>query len=138
MALLTPDLTLDAEASGGGSGRIEFDMAFSFETNMRLARLEFYVDYPSDFMEFRSSSGKGWTMDDSVAGYAKLTIDPGVESIAVPAHTVETQQGLISAGTQRVIVYTEKPTAVGENGIYADVFTGSAVITVLGRDETRQ
>ena len=44
---------------------MDFDMIFDIETSAPLKQIEFYVDYPSDFMEFISTSGDGWSLNNS-------------------------------------------------------------------------
>jgi hypothetical protein len=47
---------------------IIFDLIFTIETNIALKKIEFYIDYPSDYIEFININnsnmvfGKNWTL----------------------------------------------------------------------------
>jgi len=58
------NVELDAESSGGEGSKMAFDVMFDIETSAPLKQIEFYVDYPSDFMEFTSTAGDGWSLNN--------------------------------------------------------------------------
>ena len=64
-AVRVGDVSLDVSAPGGEGGRMAFDVVFGVEASAPLKQVEFYLDYPSELMEFTASSGGGWTLDDS-------------------------------------------------------------------------
>ena len=43
---------------------MDFDLAFDIETSAPLKQIELYIDYPSDFMEFTSAAGDGWSLNN--------------------------------------------------------------------------
>ena len=110
---------------------MDFDMIFDIETSAPLKQIEFYVDYPSDFMEFTSTSGDGWSLNNSQPGYAKLTIDASTRFVSIPARTTHTKGELAGMGDQSVMVYVDEPVIVGENGLYADLATSAGRIKVF-------
>ena len=77
---------------------MDFDMIFDIETSAPLKQIEFYVDYPSDFMEFTSTSGDGWSLNNSQPGYVKLTMDASTRFVSIPARTMHTKGELASMG----------------------------------------
>lgn len=108
-----------------------FDLMFDIETSAPLKQIEFYVDYPSDFMEFTSTSGDGWSLNNGQPGYAKLTVDASARFMSIPARTTHTKGELAGMGDQSVMVYVDEPVIVGENGLYADLTTTPGRINVF-------
>lgn len=108
-----------------------FDLMFDIETSAPLKQIEFYVDYPSDFMEFTSTSGDGWSLNNGQPGYAKLTVDVSARFMSIPARTTHTKGELAGMGDQSVMVYVDEPVIVGENGLYADLKTTAGRINVF-------
>ena len=58
------NVKLDAESSGGEGSKMAFNLMFDIETSAPLKQIEFYVDYPSDFMKFTSMVGDGWSLNN--------------------------------------------------------------------------
>ena len=77
---------------------MDFDMIFDIETSAPLKQIEFYVDYPSDFMEFTSMSGDGWSLNNGQPGYAKLTVDASARFMSIPARTTHMKGELAGMG----------------------------------------
>lgn len=49
-------------------------------------------------MEFTSTSGDGWSLNNSQPGYVKLTIDASTRFVSIPARTMHTKGELASMG----------------------------------------
>ena len=58
------DVKLDAESSGGEGSMMAFDVMLDIEASAPLKQIELYIDYPSDFMEFTSTAGDGWSLNN--------------------------------------------------------------------------
>ena len=58
------DVKLDAESSGGEGSKMAFDVMLDIEASAPLKQIELYIDYPSDFMEFTSTAGDGWSLNN--------------------------------------------------------------------------
>lgn len=128
------NVELDAKSSGGGDSRMQFDVLFGIQTSAPLKQMEFYVDYPSDFMEFTDTSGDGWSLDDDQTGYAKLTVDASARFISIPARTIHTKGQLAGIGRQNVMIYIDEPAVIGENGLPAELQTTAGKISVLANE----
>lgn len=107
------DMRLDVTRPEGASDPMDLDVTVVVETTTPLAQIEMRIDYPSDFIEFTSSSGKGWTLDDSQPGYAKLTLDPTVRVVQIPARTLHTKAEIAAMGALPAVVYIDEPVIVG-------------------------
>jgi len=92
------DIGLDVTASGGETLPMEFDVVLTVEANTGLKQMDFYIDYPSDFMEFTSYSGEGWTLAVEQPGYARLSLDSSIRVAAIPSRTAYSKADLAAAG----------------------------------------
>lgn len=130
------DVGLDTTSSGGESSKIQFDLVVELETNSQLKQIKFYLDYPSDFMEFRGvdssgyASGSGWSLKIQQPGYALVTFNTPTRVASIPAQTVRTKSQLVSFGDQTSIVYVDRPNIIGKNGKVAQVETSYGKLTV--------
>ena len=126
----------ELDVFSGGTERIKFDVIFAFESNMDFEKADFYLDYPSDLMEFvgldvyDSVSGDGWTLRREQPGYVKLSVSAGVCDISMPAMTNSSADALKQAGNQSVIVYLDRAEVVGKNGMYAQIKSDYGTISV--------
>ena len=107
------NVELDAKSSGGGDSRMQFDVLFGIQTSAPLKQMEFYVDYPSDFMEFTDTSAR---------------------IISIPARTIHTKGQLAGIGRQNVMIYIDEPAVIGENGLPAELQTTAGKISVLANE----
>jgi len=116
------DVDLYTDSAGGENDPMEFSMVLALDSSLQLRQSEFYVDYPSDFMEFAgvddtgAISGPNWTAKIQQPGYIKLTLGSGVGFAEIPARTLFTKSELAQIGNQNLFMYIDSSVTVGYNG----------------------
>ena len=131
VAVYVCNVELNTESQGGTSSKMNFDLMLEIQASAPLKQIEFYIDYPLDFMEFTGTSGDGWSLNNSQPGYSKITVNASTRFVSIPARTVHTKGELADMGYQSFMVYVDEPVIVGKNGLVADLQATAGRITVF-------